>query len=262
MDLKIGTLNIKNNRINRIGGDDCLGNDNALILSDYIKDHHYDILGTQELTRKMSNRLINEYNLKLYGNYRYGDSKFVKKIKLLDDYNENNDIITDLDVMIDETYHLPFIAKNPVNLAKSIVKGSIMPRIMTSTVISSDSIGEIIVFNTHLDYQIPEIQIRQLKKIYEIIKRVGYAYPIVLMGDFNLELSKPYFKEFVDALNNLGLQRVEVNDKTNASKYSNKTAIDHIFIPQSWLISEAGLINHNKLKRVTDHKGVYVKIKV
>ena len=137
-----------------------------------------------------------------------------------------------------------------------------MPRIATIVITSDENDRLLCMINTHLDYQIPEIQIRQLKKIYEIIKRVGYAYPIVLMGDFNLELSKPYFKEFVDALNNLGLQRVEVNDKTNASKYSNKTAIDHIFIPQSWLISEAGLINHNKLKRVTDHKGVYVKIKV
>lgn len=260
MYLKLGTLNIQNNKINRVGGEDSLGNDNALILSNHIKTNEFDIFGTQELTRRISKRLVDEYHLKLYGDYRYGD--WAQKIKFFDDYNENNAIITDMDVMLSETYKLPWIAKNPINLTKSVIKGSIMSRIVTSTVISDDDLGELFVINTHLDYQIPEIQNRQLKKIYELIKRVTYAYPIVLMGDFNMEITNPNFKEFVDALSRLGLQRVEVNAKTNEKKFTNKTAVDHIFIPNYWLINDVGLINDNQLKRVTDHKGVYVKVKI
>lgn len=260
--LKIATLNINNNKINRQGGDDCLGNDHALILSNYIKDNDIDILSTQELTRKMSYRLSKEFNLKLYGNYRYGNKDIVKKIKVLDDYNENNAIITDLDVLYSETNRLPWIAKNPINLAKSIINGSIMPRIATYVVIDDDNFGEILVLNTHIDYQIPAIQKRQLIAIYNMIKDLNYAFPIVLTGDFNLELNNDNFKEFVEALNRLGLQRVKINDKTNSLKYSNQTAIDHIFIPNYWLINDQGIINESKLKRVTDHKGVYVKVKI
>ena len=58
------------------------------------------------------------------------------------------------------------------------------------------------------------------------------------------------------------LKRVEVNDKTNASKFSNQTAIDHIFIPSNWDIEDAGLINDDELSKITDHKGVYAKVKV
>ena len=51
-----------------------------------------------------------------------------------------------------------------------------------------------------------------------------------------------HFDNFINALNELGLKRVEVNNKTNAEKFSNKTAIDHIFIPKAWKIQNAGFL--------------------
>lgn len=53
-----------------------------------------------------------------------------------------------------------------------------------------------------------------------------------------------------------------VNDKTNSKKFSNKTAIDHIFIPKSWVIEKAGLIEDENLNSVTDHKGVFADVRV
>ena len=60
----------------------------------------------------------------------------------------------------------------------------------------------------------------------------------------------------------MNVKRVEVNNKTNAEKFSNKTAIDHMFIPKQWVIEKAGLIEDENIETVTDHKGVYADVKI
>ena len=138
-----------------------------------------------------------------------------------------------------------------------------MPRIVTITEINDQNIGNIYAINTHLDYQLKSVQTRQLKRIYEIIEILIKNYPVVLTGDFNMEIGiDSQFDEFIGALDKLGLQRVQVNDKTNAEKFSNKTAIDHIFIPKSWTVEKSGLIGDKQLDIVTDHKGVFAEVKV
>ncbi len=76
-----------------------------------------------------------------------------------------------------------------------------------------------------------------------------------------METSDSNFYDFVEQLKKLGLKRVEVNDKTNALKFENKTAINHIFVPNNWQIDDCGLIKDSSLETLTDHKGVYVKVK-
>ena len=262
--IKIGTLNTQNSKINRTGGITNEGIDNTKILAEHIEKTGYYFLGTQELTRVFSKNLLNHLKkYKLYGNYRYGSSKLVQSIGMLDSFNENNAIITNQKVLRTSTNLLPWFPSNPKDLFESLKHGSIMPRIITITEISDPKIGNIYALNTHLDYQLKSVQTRQLKRIYEIIEILIKNYPVVLTGDFNMETQiESQFDEFMIALDKLGLQRVEVNDKTNAEKFNNKTAIDHIFVPKSWTVENSGLIEDKELDTVTDHKGVFAEVKV
>lgn len=262
--IRIGTLNAQNNKVNRSGGITEDGVDNTLVLANHIEDTGYYFLSTQELTRVFSNKLLHNLDsYKLYGGYRYGSSKLVKNIKVFDDFNENNAIITNRKVKDVSTNLLPWFPNNPRDLMDSLKHGSIMPRIVTSTLINDRVFGDIYAINTHLDYQLKSVQMRQLKNIYKMISILSKEYPIVLTGDFNMEKGiDEHFDEFILGLDQLGLKRVEVNDKTNGDKYENKTAIDHIFIPKRWMVENAGLINDESLNNLTDHKGVFADIKV
>lgn len=106
-ELKIGSFNTKDSYINRNGGLRFDGKSNADIVSSIIKDNSFDILGTQELTIKYVNELaLRLENYKFYGNYRYGN--LFTKIP----YNENNNIITNINVKSKETVWLPWVADN------------------------------------------------------------------------------------------------------------------------------------------------------
>lgn len=102
------------------------------------------------------------------------------------------------------------------------------------------------------------VQKRQLKFLKQLIKKYSKEYPVILTGDFNMELGTEYFDSFNDELKNMGLKRVEVNEKTNADKFENKTAIDHIFIPNDWKVINSGV---KDIPYVTDHKEVYAEVK-
>lgn len=261
--IKIGTLNAQNSKVNRTGGITPEGIDNTKILAEHIEKTGYYFLGTQELTRVFSEKLLNHLETyKLYGNYRYGDSKLVQQVGAIDSFNENNAIITENQVLKTTTNLLPWFPRNPKALLESLQKGSIMPRIATIAEISDPNIGNIYAINTHLDYQLKSVQTRQLKRISQIVEILSQTYPVVLTGDFNMEVGiDSQFDDFIAFLDKLGLQRVPVDEKTNAEKYSNKTAIDHIFIPKTWTIVNAGLIDDKDLNSITDHKGVFADVR-
>lgn len=185
--IRIGTLNAQNSKINRTGGITSEGKDNSQILAEHIENSGYYFLGTQELTRIFSKNLLTHLKkYKLYGNYRYGSSKLVQNIGMLDSFNENNAIITNAQVLKTTTNLLPWFPSNPKALFESLKNGSIMPRIVTITEISDENIGTIHAINTHLDYQLKSVQTKQLKRIYEIIEILSKVYPVVLTGDFNM----------------------------------------------------------------------------
>lgn len=262
--IKIGTLNTQNSKVNRTGGIAPDGKDNAKTLAKHIENTGYYFLGTQELTRVFSKNLMkNLKKYKLYGNYRYGSSKLVQSIGALDCFNENNAIITSGPVIKTETNLLPWIPNNPKALFESLKSLSIMPRIVTIAEISDSNIGTIYAINTHLDYQLKNVQIRQLKRLYRILEILSKEYPIVLTGDFNMEISKDvHFANFIKDLEKIGLKRVPMNEPTFVSKDNVKKTIDHIFIPNSWIVEKTGLIEDESLNSVTDHKGVYADVKV
>lgn len=260
-EIKVGTINVQNNRINRTTGITDDGFNTAEILGDFIENSGFYFLGTQELTKVFSSNLINNLKkYKLYGGYRYPEGLNI--IPMINDFNESNAVVTSECVKTVKTNSLPWIAHNPIELFNCISHGSIMPRIVTIAEIENEY-GNIYAMNTHLDYQSKEIQSRQLKSIYKVMESLCEQYPVILTGDFNMEVREDYcFDEFVDKLSSLGYKRVPVSDKTNASKFPNKSSIDHIFVPMKWIVTECGLIENKDLSKVTDHKGVYAKLKI
>ena len=255
MKLKIGTLNLKNDEINRYGGIRKDGINNALIVANHIIDEQFDILGTQELTKKYKQEIckyLNDYSF--YGGYRYGNNIISNSVKVIKDFNENNNIITKEKVKYKKTILLPLIPFNIKELINAIKLKKVFPRIVTIVVLKNN----ICIINTHLDFKIPNIQDKQLNKLYKIIKKYK-KYPIILTGDFNMEVNKEIFNCFIEKLKLLNINRVDINDKTNDRKYKTKTAIDHIFLSDKFKVIKKGI---NDLGDITDHKEVYVEVEI
>lgn len=254
MKLRIGTLNCQNNKENRD-----IRNDNANVLATHIINNNYSILGTQELTINFTNRVKKILdNYKVVGRFQFGKGLLGTKLPIIRDYNQGNQIITNLECISSKTYTMPWIPTNFKDLKKAWKKKSLTKRIITILHVVNDD-NDIYIMNTHLDYYIPSVQQRQLNYIYKKIIKYQKKGFVVLMGDFNLDLDEEMFNEFINKLDSINIKRVPVNDKTNASKYSEKSAIDHIFIPSNWNINNCGTFD--KLD-ITDHKAVYVDIEI
>ncbi len=260
--MKIMSINCQNNENNR---NDRLSDGNinpSSILSSYIKNNDYDFIGTQEMSSNFTEHMENNLSgYKFSGKYR-NDFKilriFFPRIRKL---KENNKIILKGNVIYEKTISLPWIPLNIKELYRAIKRKSLMRRIASGVLVQTDELGPVYFLNTHLDYAIKSVQKRQLKRIYKhiYIKRINY--PVVITGDFNMEISDKSFKKFVHQLEKINIKRVPINDKTNALKYRNKSAIDHIFIPSECKIVNSGVIIDNNLKSITDHLPIFVEIK-
>lgn len=256
---RIGTLNCQNsiaNRNNKIHSE----HDNAAILANHIIEKQYDILGTQELTKSFMKQVdehLKEYNF--YGGYQYGRGVLGMRLPIIKEYNQSNQIVTQKKVVSASTRALPWMPHNYEDLKKAFKKRSLSRRIVTKIELE-DTYNRYYIINTHLDYYLPRLQKRQLEYLYKKVKKyVKYGY-VVLMGDFNLQITNPMFRKFENKLNTIGLRRIPVNGKTNSDKFSSQTAIDHIFIPKSWKIVACGTFENCELDDITDHKAVYVDV--
>lgn len=248
-NIKIGSFNTRDDAINRKGGLREDGSSNADTVAELIKN--FDLLGTQELTIRYVNEIVSKLKeYKFYGNYRYG--RVLAKIP----YNENNNIITNRNVLSEKTVWLPWIANNIADLHGSITKMSIMPRIATIVILEDEENKKICMINTHLDYQIPSIQIRQLEALKKIINKYGREYPIILTGDFNMELGDPKFDSFVADVKDT-LQHADIKGKTWFGNNGKESAVDHIFVPSDWKIEDAGIISS---KGTSDHNIPWVSV--
>lgn len=256
--MRVLCVNCQNNATNQRGGISTSGYDYCQMLANHIIDGEYDIVGTQEMSMNFTNRIklyLSDY--KLYGKYRSNFRLLGLILPEIRNYSENNKIMVKDEVVKEKTLYLPFIPSNIKEIYKGLKKGSLMRRIATTTLVNSKELGYIYVINTHLDYYIDSVQKKQLNKLYKHISSKS-KYPIILTGDFNLEVGNPIFDEFITKLENIGIKRVPINDKTNAKKYRQKTAIDHIFISDKFKINSYGKINDENLKEVTDHHPIYV----
>ena len=249
-NLKIASFNVKDNGINSRGGIRKDGTDNALIVAKIIED--FDLIGTQEFTINYINRVGFELdkNYQLYGNYRYGQT--LKNMP----FNENNNIVTNQKVITNKTIWLPWLADNLADLKTSIIKMSIMPRIATIIIFETEDHKQNCMINTHLDYQIPSIQIRQLNALKSLIVKYSQDYPIILTGDFNMELGDKKFDSFVTDIKDT-VQHVDISGKTWHGKNGEEAAFDHIFVPSNWQIENAGIISS---QGTSDHDIIYADV--
>ena len=255
MKLKIGTINCQNNEENR-----SFKSNNSSLLAQHIIDNNYDIVGTQELTMNFTNRLfrnlktIDKYNI--YGGYQYGRGILGTRFPIIRTFNQANKILTKYPSIKTSTKSLPWIPSKWVDFKKGFKKKCITRRILTSIKINIED-ENIYVINTHLDYYLYDVQKRQLEYLIDRIKLYQHDGKIILMGDFNLTTDEELFIDFIKKLESMGIKRVPVNDKTNASKYRQTSAIDHIFISNEFNIIDYGVYN---IDNITDHKAVYANI--
>lgn len=260
--MKVMSINCQNNETNRRGGRALSGYDYSMMLANHILDNDYDFVGTQEMSINFTERLqqlLTDY--KFSGQYR-SDFKILRHlIPKLGTYRENNKIIIKDKIISEKTIRLPFMPTNPKELYHAIKRRSLMRRIASGALVETKELGKVYIINTHLDYAIKNVQKRQLHKLYNHIYIKRLSYPIILTGDFNLEVGDEIFDNFIKKLEKINIIHVPIFDKTNASKYRNKSAIDHIFISKEYQLVSYGIVEDTNISEITDHKAIYVTFK-
>lgn len=249
MSIKIGSFNFKNRPFTKLQKENM--NDNAFLFASILKEKKFDFIGTQELTIGYVNKLtplLEDYQF--YGGYRYGN--LLARMP----YNENNNIITKQKVILSKTVFLPWIPKQFDNLKTALVKMSMMPRIATIVLALDSDSNLICMINTHLDYQISEIQKRQLVALKSLIMNYKKYCSMVITGDFNMDLTDLNFGTFVSDLENEGIYRVPISENTWYGKEKEGKTLDHIFLSKDWYIED---IKVESLEELSDHKLLYVK---
>ena len=256
MNIIVGTVNVQNKyKINNYNG--IYNNiDNVNLFKKIIEDNNIDIIGTQEMTEPYINRLkkiLNKY--KIVGGYRYtvigNYFKFTKK------YNETTSIISKHKILHTKTIWLPFKPDNKEQFTK--LKNPLIYRILTKSLIDLEGYGNIYFLNTHLDYKYKSVQKKQLDKIYKIIKKI--KIPLILTGDFNMNIEKEYFNDFIKKLDKLNIKRVEISSRTYKN-HKKDLAVDHIFIDKSFNVEEIQYIKDDIYNDFSDHYPVISRIKI
>lgn len=251
--IKIATFNVRNNSKRLFYcGVSKNGVDYAKILAHHINRTHIDIIGSQELVSGYIRRLKKLLPLyKFAGEYRKGNKK---RIYIA---NESNSIITKLNIIKTKTKYLPYLPKSIISFLKDYLQ--VIPRIITSALIETNNKNKIYFFNTHLAYTFKDVQERQLKKVLEIIKKQVGKYPIILTGDFNMDIYNPLFKDFIDKLEELNITRVPVNETTHT--LVDDPAIDHIFISKEFKLVNLK-IGNEILNSISDHKIIEIEVQI
>lgn len=250
-NLKICSFNVKNDNLAKKINKEKIKD----IFIELLEKYEIDILATQEMISSTVHKIKKIKKYKVVGNYRYNN--LLKRIKKIEKYNEANNIITHLTIIDNKTERLPWIPKNIKELFKGIFKyHSIIPRIVTKAIIEIDN-NKIEVINTHLSLHINSVKKSQLDKIKKRIEEA--KYPVILTGDFNTNYEDEIFNKFINDLSELGLKRIEINEKT-FKKSKNNLPIDHIFIPQEWELVNYNVINDKFIDDYSDHYPLLIEV--
>ena len=248
MELTIINFNIQN----KVYIKNYDGKNSPKIFSKLIKEEKPDIICLQELTDNYQTKLQ-----KYIPNYKFtGQNRFKKKSPWYNHFGENNSIITNLNILKTQTYSL---SKDIDKLGKRSFL-SIFPRIATVTTVTKEN-QTFTIINTHLDHLSNHARKTQLIYLKQIIE--ANNYPIILVGDFNLNTDNNIFIDFIKYMNIKNCKLVPIKEKTfkppvNPFKISyNFKTPDHIFIPIDFNIENIDVIDNN----ISDHKLVKIKIK-
>lgn len=116
---------------------------------------------------------------------------------------------------------------------------------------------KICMINTHLDFKIPSIQIRQLDAIKKLVQKYDQDYDVILTGDFNMQVSDKRFASFINDVKDQ-IKHVDIASSTWHGKHGEEATLDHIFIPKDYKIENAGTIDSNG---ISDHDAIFADIK-
>lgn len=252
--IQICTYNVKNDNLGKNIAPEEIKN----IYKKLLYDNEINVLSTQEMIESTVNLLTNcitDYHI--LGKYRYDYNKLFKKIKRIKKYNEGNNIITNLPVLIEDTTELPWFPRSIKEIFNGTFKyKSITPRIITEAILDVEG-TKVKFLNTHLSLHLNSIKKLQLRKIKKMIK--SSTIPVVLTGDFNTNIEDRMFSNFIKELEVIGLKRVEINVKT--FRRGNKhLAIDHVFIPNNWKVKYYKILDDKYLANYSDHYPVLVSV--
>lgn len=184
------------------------------------------------------------------GDYRLGNIDY--------EFNEGNPIITNAVVKDSITFRLSFVPDNFIDLGISIKDFSIMPRIAVLTILENEQSECFLCLNTHLDYNIPSLQVIQLKQIYTILSAIPTEYPIIIAGDFNIEPTDKKFIDFKNKLEMLGIvETLNSIDTFKGNENVSSKRIDYVFSRGVNLESEIIFTTSEE----SDHNFILVKTK-
>ena len=210
-------------------------------LSRLIRGYHVNVVCLQEVNDNYKNKLrkfLPDFNF-------YGDNRFKRNSPWYKRCNENNSIITNLDVTEDRTYPL---ARRSKQGKRSFL--SIFPRIATLVKLSNG----LTIINTHLDHLSNIARKRQLEYLKQIV-RENKNSPIILTGDFNLNTNDEIFEDFVIFMEACGskLVPIETNTYKGAGNLWNP---DHVFVPKKCKILNFQILD----TALSDHRLILLEI--
>jgi len=215
-------------------------NDTVKKLSNYIIQNKIDVVCLQEVIELYRDRLTLELNdYKVYGNPRMGRSIFTKVIDIIKRFNESVNIYSNLKIVKNINYRLPFLP-------------DLLPRVATRI----DLKNNITVINTHLSAYNKISKNRQLKKLYKIIKKIDN--PVILLGDFNMNIKSNILTRFINELDLIGIKHIDIKGRT-FKKSKRDLPIDHVFVSKKLKIKKLEKIKDKEVS-FSDHYPILIEM--
>jgi len=241
--MKILTFNVRNRYGIKNYSGIYKGIDTIKNLSDYIKSNDIDIIALQEVIEIYRDNLTNALgNYYVYGKPRFGSNIFTKRIEKLKRFNESANIYTKKETIRCKCYKLPSLP-------------DILPRVATLVEYKINN-KLITIINVHLSAYNKISKNRQLKYLYNKIKHI--KTPIILLGDFNMNIKSNIMNSFIDKLSNIGINHLEIKGRT-FKKSKRNLPIDHVFVSNSIKVKSIKK-EKDKIVSFSDHYPVLIDV--
>lgn len=237
-------------------------NKRAKIVYDLIETYGCDIIGLQEVTKKM-----------------YVDlSEHIKKYKVIGQgrtelfFEEKNNLLIgeEYTILKDETF---WLSKTPYKKGSSIWY-SLFPRICTTAIVAAENGHKVRIYNTHLDCLLPSAREYGLKIIIKDIEKQHEQekLPCIVMGDFNAKPNSKLIKKFAQGIYSgkrfVAVQdvRKELYEETTMSMFKDRQKgmhIDYIFVSEEFKIEDVQIVKFNEGgKYPSDHYPLIADLKL
>ncbi len=241
--MKILTFNVRNRYGIKNYSGIYKGIDTIKNLSDYIKSNDIDIVALQEVVESYRDNLTNALGTYyVYGKPRFGNNIFTRNINKLKRFNESANIYTKKETIRCKCYKLPSLP-------------DILPRVATLVEYKINN-KLITIINVHLSAYNKISKNRQLKYLYKRIKHI--KTPVILLGDFNMNIKSNIMNNFINKLSSLGINHLEIKGRT-FKKSKRNLPIDHVFVSNSIKVKSIKK-EKDKIVSFSDHYPVLIDV--